>query len=141
MTEEQAKKALEDALSSRVVGSVEMGGPFSTNWLNKYYYQGVSNFSIGESTFKDGKLNNTANILKLEEILIDGNDIVYHGYFDIGIAVSTERGLVVPVLRDADTLTMAEIELGEKNRISHRAKALESAYNKGFLEMSEMQEP
>lgn len=41
---------------------------------------------------------------------IDGNDIVYHGYFDIGIAVSTERGLVVPVLRDADTLTVAEIE-------------------------------
>ncbi len=41
---------------------------------------------------------------------IDGNDIVYHGYFDIGIAVSTERGLVVPIVRDADTLTMAEIE-------------------------------
>jgi 2-oxoglutarate dehydrogenase E2 component (dihydrolipoamide succinyltransferase) len=41
---------------------------------------------------------------------IDGNDIVYHGYFDIGIAVSTERGLVVPILRDADTLTMAQIE-------------------------------
>lgn len=41
---------------------------------------------------------------------IDGNDIVYHGYFDIGIAVSTERGLVVPILRDADTMTMAEIE-------------------------------
>ena len=41
---------------------------------------------------------------------IDGNDIVYHGFFDIGIAVSTDRGLVVPVLRDADTLTMAEIE-------------------------------
>lgn len=41
---------------------------------------------------------------------IDGNDIVYHGYFDIGIAVSTDRGLVVPILRDADTLTMAQIE-------------------------------
>lgn len=41
---------------------------------------------------------------------IDGNDIVYHGYFDIGIAVSTERGLVVPIIRDADTLSMAQIE-------------------------------
>jgi 2-oxoglutarate dehydrogenase E2 component (dihydrolipoamide succinyltransferase) len=41
---------------------------------------------------------------------IDGQDIVYHGYFDIGIAVSTERGLVVPVLRDADQLGMAAIE-------------------------------
>lgn len=42
---------------------------------------------------------------------IDGNDIVYHGYFDIGVAVSTERGLVVPVLRDADQMSMAEIEI------------------------------
>ncbi len=42
---------------------------------------------------------------------IDGKDIVYHGFFDIGIAVSTSRGLVVPVLRDADQLSMAEIEI------------------------------
>lgn len=41
---------------------------------------------------------------------IDGNDVVYHGYFDIGIAVSTPRGLVVPVLRDADKMSMADIE-------------------------------
>jgi len=41
---------------------------------------------------------------------IDGNDIVYHGYQDIGVAVSTERGLVVPVLRDADNMGMADIE-------------------------------
>ena len=43
---------------------------------------------------------------------IDGNDIVYHGFYDIGIAVSSPRGLVVPVLRDAERLTMAEIESG-----------------------------
>ena len=41
---------------------------------------------------------------------IDGNDIIYHGYQDIGVAVSTDRGLVVPVLRDAEHLSMAEIE-------------------------------
>jgi 2-oxoglutarate dehydrogenase E2 component (dihydrolipoamide succinyltransferase) len=41
---------------------------------------------------------------------IDGNDVVYHGYYDIGVAVSSERGLVVPVIRDADQLSMAEIE-------------------------------
>ena len=41
---------------------------------------------------------------------IDGNDIVYHGYQDIGVAVGSPRGLVVPVLRDADSLTLAEIE-------------------------------
>jgi 2-oxoglutarate dehydrogenase E2 component (dihydrolipoamide succinyltransferase) len=41
---------------------------------------------------------------------IDGTDIVYHGYFDIGVAVGSPRGLVVPILRDADLLSIAEIE-------------------------------
>ena len=41
---------------------------------------------------------------------VDGNDIVYHGYFDIGVAVGSPRGLVVPILRDADQLSFAEIE-------------------------------
>ncbi len=41
---------------------------------------------------------------------IDGNDIIYHGYFDMGVAVSTERGLVVPIIRDADQLNLAEME-------------------------------
>ncbi|WMW78948.1 2-oxoglutarate dehydrogenase complex dihydrolipoyllysine-residue succinyltransferase [Undibacterium cyanobacteriorum] len=41
---------------------------------------------------------------------VDGNDIVYHGYFDIGIAVGSPRGLVVPILRNADQMTIAEIE-------------------------------
>ncbi len=41
---------------------------------------------------------------------IDGHDVVYHGFYDIGIAISSPRGLVVPILRDADHLTMAEIE-------------------------------
>ncbi len=41
---------------------------------------------------------------------IDGNDVVYHGYQDIGVAVSSDRGLVVPVLRDADAMSLAEIE-------------------------------
>jgi len=41
---------------------------------------------------------------------VDGSDIIYHGYYDIGIAVSSPRGLVVPIVRDADQLTFAEIE-------------------------------
>ncbi len=43
---------------------------------------------------------------------VDGNDIVYREFYDIGMAVSTERGLVVPVLRDADALTFAQVEKG-----------------------------
>jgi len=42
---------------------------------------------------------------------VDGNDIIYHGYFDIGIAVSSPRGLVVPILRDVDQMNLAQIEL------------------------------
>jgi len=41
---------------------------------------------------------------------VDGNDIIYHGYFDIGIAVGSPRGLVVPILRDADQMSIADIE-------------------------------
>lgn len=42
---------------------------------------------------------------------VDGNDIVYHGYFDIGIAVGSPRGLVVPILRNADQMSIADIEM------------------------------
>jgi len=61
---------------------------------------------------------------------IDGNDIVYHGYYDIGVAVSTERGLVVPVLRDCDRMSIAEVEGGIR---SYAASAQE-----GRLAIEEM---
>ncbi len=41
---------------------------------------------------------------------VDGNDIIYHGYFDIGVAIGSERGLVVPIIRDADKLSFADCE-------------------------------
>lgn len=62
---------------------------------------------------------------------IDGQDVVYHGFYDIGIAVSTERGLVVPVIRDADQMSMAEIELAI-NDAATKARL-------GKLSMEEMQ--
>ena len=46
---------------------------------------------------------------------IDGNDVVYHGYQDIGVAVSTENGLVVPVMRDADFMSLADVEAAIKD--------------------------
>lgn len=61
---------------------------------------------------------------------VDGNDIVYHGYIDVGIAVGTPRGLVVPVIRDADLLSVAEIE---KKIAEFGAKAKE-----GKLTMEEL---
>ena len=55
---------------------------------------------------------------------VDGSDIVYHEYYDVGVAVSTERGLVVPVLRDADAMTFGEIE---KSVAAYAAKAREGS--------------
>jgi len=53
---------------------------------------------------------------------VEGNDIVYHDYFDIGVAVSTDRGLIVPVLRDADLQSFADIEKSIAN-FAQRARA------------------
>jgi 2-oxoglutarate dehydrogenase E2 component (dihydrolipoamide succinyltransferase) len=53
---------------------------------------------------------------------VDGNDIVYHEYFDVGVAVSTDRGLIVPVLRDADHMSFADIEKSIANSAA-RARA------------------
>ena len=62
---------------------------------------------------------------------IDGNDVVYHGFQDIGVAVSTERGLVVPIIKDADTKSLPEIE---KSILSYSEKA-----RNGKLSIEEMQ--
>ena len=62
---------------------------------------------------------------------IDGNDVVYHGYQDIGVAVSTERGLVVPVIKDADTKSLPELE---KSILEYSEKARD-----GKLSIDEMQ--
>ena len=62
---------------------------------------------------------------------IDGSDIVYHGYQDVGVAVSTERGLVVPVIRDADNLKLADVE---KSILDFSDKA-----RSGKLSIAEMQ--
>jgi len=61
---------------------------------------------------------------------IDGEDVVYHGYYDVGVAVSTERGLVVPVMRDADQKGLAEVE---SQIIEYGQKA-----QKGKLSIEEM---
>jgi len=53
---------------------------------------------------------------------VEGNDIVYHGYFDVGVAVSTDRGLIVPILRDADAQSFADIEKSIGN-FAARARA------------------
>src|SRR5512146_975247 len=61
---------------------------------------------------------------------VDGTDIIYHGYFDIGVAIGSERGLVVPILRDADRLSLADIE--------HRIADFAARAKDGRLTMEEL---
>ena len=61
---------------------------------------------------------------------VDGKDIVYHEYFDIGVAVSTDRGLIVPVLRNAESMSFADIENGIRD-FGERARG-------GALQMDEL---
>ncbi len=61
---------------------------------------------------------------------LDGDDIVYHGYYDIGVAVSSDRGLVVPVLRDTDHMSMADVEA--------KIRELGGKAQKGKLGLDEM---
>jgi 2-oxoglutarate dehydrogenase E2 component (dihydrolipoamide succinyltransferase) len=88
---------------------------YKTDFLDKYGVKlGLMSFFVKASieALKQFPLVNAS---------IDGTDIVYHGYMDIGIAVSTERGLVVPSLRDADQMSFDQIEkkireFGEKGK-------------------------
>ena len=70
---------------------------------------------------------------------IDGEDVIYHGYYDIGVAVSTERGLVVPVVRDADALGLAQIE----DQINHygRKGAAGQALHSGHVPVAPSPSP
>jgi len=61
---------------------------------------------------------------------LDGDDIVYHGFYDIGVAVSSDRGLVVPVLRDTDRMSMADVE--------SRIRELGGLAQKGKLGLDDM---
>ncbi len=66
-------------------------------------------------THNGTKLGEALKRFPIVNASIDGTDIVYHGYQDIGVAVSTERGLVVPILRGAENLSIAEMEMGIAN--------------------------
>ena len=65
---------------------------------------------LGFMSFFTRAVTETLKKFPVVNASVDDEDIIYHGYFDIGIAVSSPRGLVVPIIRDADLLSFAEIE-------------------------------
>jgi 2-oxoglutarate dehydrogenase E2 component (dihydrolipoamide succinyltransferase) len=79
---------------------------------NKYkdQFEKVHGVKLGFMSFFVKAATHALKQFPLLNASVDGNDIVYHGYFDIGIAVSSPRGLVVPILRDVDQMSLADIE-------------------------------
>ena len=79
---------------------------------NKYkdQFEKVHGVKLGFMSFFVKAATHALKKFPLLNASVDGNDIVYHGYFDIGIAVSSPRGLVVPILHDVDQMTLADIE-------------------------------
>jgi 2-oxoglutarate dehydrogenase E2 component (dihydrolipoamide succinyltransferase) len=88
---------------------------------HKEEFERLHGVKLGFMSFFTRAVTESLKKFPLINASVDGADIVYHGYFDIGVAVSTERGLVVPILRDANLMSLAEIEkqireFGEKAR-------------------------
>ena len=86
-------------------------------------FEKVNGIKLGFMSFFTRAVVEALKKFPIVNASIDGEDIIYHGFFDIGIAVSSPRGLVVPILRDADQMSFAEIEAkvteyGEKARDS-----------------------
>jgi 2-oxoglutarate dehydrogenase E2 component (dihydrolipoamide succinyltransferase) len=79
---------------------------------NKYkdQFEKVHGVKLGFMSFFVKAATHALKKYPLLNASVDGNDIIYHGYFDIGIAVSSPRGLVVPILRDVDQKNLADIE-------------------------------
>lgn len=76
----------------------------------KDIFEKKHNTRLGFMSFFTRAVTEALKLFPAVNASIDGTDIIYHGFYDVGVAVSTERGLVVPVLRDADKMSLAQIE-------------------------------
>lgn len=77
----------------------------------KERFQERHNVKLGMMSFFTKAVVEALKQFPIINATVDGTDIIYHGYFDIGIAVGTPRGLVVPILRNVDTMSFADVEL------------------------------
>ncbi|OGT45159.1 MAG: dihydrolipoamide succinyltransferase [Gammaproteobacteria bacterium RIFCSPHIGHO2_12_FULL_41_20] len=94
-------------------------------------FEKIHNVRLGFMSFFVKAVTEALKRAPVVNASIDGGDIVYHGYYDVGVAVSTDRGLVVPVLRDVDKMNFAEIE-AKIAEYANKARA-------GKLSLEEMQ--
>ncbi len=127
---ERLKEAQNTAAMLTTFNEVDMGAVMEARTLYKETFLKKHGVKLGFMSFFT-----KACIVALKELpavngQIDGDDIVYKNYYDIGVAIGTEKGLVVPVLRDADAMSFAEIE-AKITDLGQRARA-------GKLSMDEL---
>ena len=107
---ERLKEAQNTAALLTTFNEVDLKPMMDVRARYKEDFEKVHNSKLGMMSFFTKASVEALKRFPAVNASIDGNDIVYHDYFDIGIAVSSERGLVVPILRDVDQLSYADIE-------------------------------
>lgn len=93
---------------------IDMGAMMDLRKQYKELFEKKHGVGLGFMSFFTKAVTEALNLFPAVNAMIDGDEIVYHNYADIGIAVSAPKGLMVPVLRNAETMTLAEIEAGIK---------------------------
>ncbi len=109
---------------------IDMGAMMELRKKYKELFEKKHGVGLGFMSFFTKAVTEALNHYPAVNAMIDGDEIVYHNYVDIGIAVSAPKGLMVPVLRNAETMSLAEIEAG--------IKALALKARDGKLSMDEM---
>ncbi len=108
-----AERLLESQANNAILttfNEVNMGPVIALRNKYKDQFEKTHGVKLGFMSFFVKAATHALKKFPLLNDSVDGNDIVYHGYFDIGIAVSSPRGLVVPILRDVDQMNLADIE-------------------------------
>ena len=108
-----AERLLESQANNAILttfNEVNMGPVIALRNKYKDQFEKVHGVKLGFMSFFVKAATHALKKFPLLNASVDGNDIIYHGYFDIGIAVSSPRGLVVPILRDVDQMNLADIE-------------------------------
>ena len=108
-----AERLLESQANNAILttfNEVNMGPVIALRNKYKDQFEKTHGVKLGFMSFFVKAATHALKKYPLLNASVDGNDIVYHGYFDIGIAVSSPRGLVVPILRDVDQMNLADIE-------------------------------
>ena len=108
---ERLKQAQNTAAMLTTFNEVNLKPLMDTRTRYRDAFEKTHGVKLGMMSFFTGASVEALKRFPAVNASIDGDDIVYHDYFDVGIAVSSDRGLVVPILRDADQMSYAEIEL------------------------------